>query len=127
MREWLTVITENAVLWIDAVALIVIVGGTLQAIVGMLRVTLMPATAHQRREVWMHYARWLIAGLTFQLAADIIETSITTDWEAIARVAAIAVIRTFLNFFLEKDLEASAEPAEKRGAEADSRVAAEAS
>ena len=48
-------------------------------------------------------ARWLIAGLTFQLAADIIETSITTDWEAIARVAAIAVIRTFLNYFLERD------------------------
>jgi uncharacterized membrane protein len=103
MREWLTVITENAVLWIDAVALVVIVGGTLQAIVGMLRVTFTPASAHERREVWMHYARWLIAGLTFQLAADIIETSITTDWEAIARVAAIAVIRTFLNYFLERD------------------------
>jgi uncharacterized membrane protein len=103
MREWLTVITENAVLWIDAVALVVIVGGTLQAIVGMLRVTFTPASAHERREVWMQYARWLIAGLTFQLAADIIETSITTDWEAIARVAAIAVIRTFLNYFLERD------------------------
>ena len=103
MREWLTVITENSVLWIDAVALIVIVGGTLQALIGMLRVTFTPATAHQRREVWMHYARWLIAGLTFQLAADIIETSITTDWEAIARVGAIALIRTFLNYFLEKD------------------------
>jgi uncharacterized membrane protein len=103
MRAWLTVVTEQAVLWIDAVALVVIVGGTIQAIVGMLRVTLGPATPHQRREVWLHYARWLIAGLTFQLAADIISTSITTDWEAIARVAAIAVIRTFLNYFLEKD------------------------
>jgi uncharacterized membrane protein len=51
----------------------------------------------------MQYARWLIAGLTFQLAADIIETSISTDWEAIARVAAVAVVRTFLNYFLEKD------------------------
>jgi len=38
------------------------------------------------------------------LAADIIETSITTDWEAIGRVAAIAVIRTFLNYFLEREL-----------------------
>ena len=53
--------------------------------------------------MWGRYARWLIAGLTFQLAADIIETSVTTSWEAIARVAAIAVIRTFLNFFLERD------------------------
>jgi uncharacterized membrane protein len=46
----------------------------------------------------------LVAGLTFQLASDIIETSITTGWEAVARLGAIAVIRTFLNFFLERDL-----------------------
>jgi uncharacterized membrane protein len=103
MRDVLLVLTEQAVLWIDVVALVVIVGGTVQAIVGMIRVTFSRATAHARREVWLHYARWLIAGLTFQLAADIIETSITADWEAIARVAAIAVIRTFMSYFLEKD------------------------
>ena len=103
VREWLYVITEQAVLWIDAVALIVIVGATIQAVVGMVRVTITNAGAHQKREVWLHYARWLIAGLTFQLAADIVETSITMEWEAIARVAAIAAIRTFLDYFLEKD------------------------
>jgi hypothetical protein len=26
--------------------------------------------------LWLHYAGWLVAGLTFQLAADIIETAI---------------------------------------------------
>jgi uncharacterized membrane protein len=55
--------------------------------------------------VWLRYARWLVAGLTFQLAADIIETSITTGWESVARLAAIALIRTMLNYFLEMDLE----------------------
>ncbi len=103
MRDWLFVITEQAVLWIDAVALVVIVAATLQALVSVLRSLVKSTLERDRREVWMRYARWLIAGLTFQLAADIIETSITTDWEAIARVAAIAVIRTFLNYFLEKD------------------------
>ena len=103
LREWLTLFTEQAVLWIDVVALVVIVAATIQALIGMLRVTFTPATFHQKRVVWLRYARWLIVGLTFQLAADIVETSITTDWEAIARVAAIAVIRTFLNYFLEKD------------------------
>jgi uncharacterized membrane protein len=103
MRELLLLVTEQAVLWIDAVALVVIVFATLQAVVGMLRVSFTRATAHEKRDVWLHYARWLIAGLTFQLAADIVETSISTDWEAIARVAAVALIRTFLNFFLEKD------------------------
>jgi uncharacterized membrane protein len=103
MREYLAILTEQAVLWIDVVALLVILGGTVQAIIGMAKVTVTGAPAPARRAVWLHYARWLIAGLTFQLAADIIETSITSDWEAIARVAAIAVIRTFMSYFLEKD------------------------
>jgi uncharacterized membrane protein len=46
----------------------------------------------------------LVAGLTFQLAADIIETSITPEWDDIGRLAVIAILRTFLNFFLERDL-----------------------
>ena len=103
MREWLFQWTEYAVLLIDAVALAVIVGATVQAVVGMVRLLAAHSTEAGRRDVWTRYARWLIAGLTFQLAADIVETSITTDWEAIARVAAIAVIRTFLNYFLERD------------------------
>jgi hypothetical protein len=45
-----------------------------------------------------------VAGLTFQLAADIIETSIAPTWDDIGRLGVIAVIRTFLNYFLERDL-----------------------
>jgi uncharacterized membrane protein len=103
VREWLALATEQAIVWIDALVLVVIVGATIQAVIGMVRVIVTKASAHRKREVWLHYARWLIAGLTLQLAADIIETSVTADWEAIARVAAIAVIRTFLSYFLEKD------------------------
>ena len=42
-----------------------------------------------------------MAGLTFQLAADIVHTTVTPGWDEIGRVAAIAVIRTFLTFFLD--------------------------
>ena len=52
--------------------------------------------------------------LRSQLAADILETSITTSWEAIGRIAAIAVIRTFLNYFLERDLAEGRELQSKR-------------
>jgi hypothetical protein len=44
---------------------------------------------------------WAGSPSSFQLAADIIETSITTQWEAVGR---LAVIRTFLNYFLDRDL-----------------------
>jgi len=104
MQEWLIFFSEQAIVVIDAFALVVIVFGTLQAAVAVVRGVFSPVDGAQRRAIWLHYARWLIAGLTFQLAADIIETAITTDWEAIARVGAIAVIRTFLNYFLERDL-----------------------
>jgi uncharacterized membrane protein len=50
------------------------------------------------------YARWLVAGLSFQLAADILATSIAPSWDELVRLATVAVIRTFLNYFLEKDL-----------------------
>ena len=55
---------------------------------------------------YVQYARWLVAGLTFQLAADIIETAFAPSWDEIGRLAAISVIRTFVNFFLERDLAA---------------------
>ncbi|MBA2963788.1 MULTISPECIES: DUF1622 domain-containing protein [Ramlibacter] len=103
MREWLVSLTEAAIVLIDGIALLVILFGTLQAVVTGLGVVAKP-DGHLRRDVWLRYARWLVAGLTFQLAADIVETAITEDWESIARLAAIAVIRTFLNYFLERDL-----------------------
>jgi uncharacterized membrane protein len=100
----LAAVTELAVVIIDGLALIIVVVGTLEAFVSGLRLVLGSRSGHQRRDVWLRYGRWLVAGLTFQLAADIIESSITTGWEALGRLAAIAVIRTFLNYFLERDL-----------------------
>ena len=104
MKEWLVLVTEYAIVVIDAMALLVIVVGTAEAFIGGLRLFFSSSSGHERRDVWLRYGRWLVAGLTFQLAADIIETSISTSWEAIGRLAAIAVIRTFLNYFLERDL-----------------------
>ena len=105
MKEWLTIATENAVVLIDALALVVIAIGTVEAFVFGVWATLHRPDGHRRRDVWLRYARWLVAGLTFQLAADILETSITTSWDAVGRIAAIAVIRTFLNYCLDRDLD----------------------
>ena len=104
MKEWLIFATEKAVIAIDAFGLIVIVIGAIEGFIRALRAMFSSPTGHERRDIWLRFGRWLIAGLTFQLAADIIETSITTSWQAVARLGAIAVIRTFLNYFLERDL-----------------------
>lgn len=104
MKEWLVVVSEHAIVVINAMALVVIVIGTIEAFFSGLASMLRSRTSHEKRDIWLRFGRWLVAGLTFQLAADIVETSITTDWTAIGRIAAIAAIRTFLNYFLERDL-----------------------
>lgn len=104
MREWLVLVTEQAVVVIDAMAMVIILIGTVQAFITGLKLMASPDTGHEQRQVWLRYGRWLVAGLTFQLAADVIETSIRTGWEAIGQLGAVAIIRTFLNYFLERDL-----------------------
>ena len=47
---------------------------------------------------------WLVLALEFALGADIVRTAISPTWNEIGQLAAIGFIRTFLNFFLEKDL-----------------------
>jgi len=104
MREWLVEATEFSIVVIDWIAFLVIVVGTVDVVVRALRTEIGGASREERRAVWLRYARFLVMALTFQLAADIIETSISTSWEAIGRLGAIAVIRTFLEFFLERDV-----------------------
>lgn len=126
-REWLFRTTEYVVLFIDVIALLIVIVAVVEAAIGAVRLMLSGADAHLRRDVWLKFARWLVAALTFQLAADIVETSITDDWMSMGRIAVVAVIRTFLNYFLERDLkEVRAEQREtEERAAAEARAAAE--
>lgn len=51
---------------------------------------------------------WLALGLEFQLGADILGTTIAPSFRSLGRLGAIAIIRTFLNYFLNKELTAEA-------------------
>ncbi|WP_019504189.1 DUF1622 domain-containing protein [Pleurocapsa sp. PCC 7319] len=46
----------------------------------------------------------LALSLEFLLAADIAATAVSPSWDAVGKLAAITAIRTFLNFFLEKEV-----------------------
>lgn len=50
-------------------------------------------------------ARHLAVALELQLAADVVSTAMAPTWGDIGRMAAIAVVRTLLNFFLNRELE----------------------
>lgn len=105
MAEWLRIATEVIASIIDVLALAAIAIGTVEVVVRAVGVMFSAhATNHDKRQVWLLYARWLVIALTFQLAADIIETAVAPSWDDIGKLAAIAAVRTFLNFFLERDL-----------------------
>ena len=95
--EWLRLAVET-------LGALVIAVGVLLAVVGLLRHAL-----HERGRsftpIRLAFARYLTLALELQLAADILSTSVAPTWERIGKLAAIAVIRTALNYFLSKEIE----------------------
>ncbi|MBX9748359.1 MAG: DUF1622 domain-containing protein [Roseococcus sp.] len=93
-----------AALWlklgIEAVSIAIILVAMLMAM-GQLSLQLIGRVT---ADVRMGLARGLSLALEFQLAADIVGTAISPDWNQIGKLAAVAAIRTFLNFFLQREL-----------------------
>ena len=80
----------------------------MEALVKVLLVMAKPGASHgMRKAIWRRFGVWLLLGLEFALAADIITSVISPSWQDIGELGAIAVIRTFLNYFLERDLESA--------------------
>ena len=84
---------------IEAIAISIVVFSTIRTVPKFIR-------TYRKRdsEVFYHEIRLdlglsLALSLEFLLAADIVGTAVTPSWEAIGLLAAIAAIRTFLNYF----------------------------
>jgi uncharacterized membrane protein len=75
-------------------------------------------------EVRLSLGRWLALGLEFALAADILRTAVAPAWRDIGQLAAIAVLRTGLNYSLEREI--SREGSDRRNNRAPHRHEADA-
>lgn len=58
-----------------------------------------------KEEVRLRLGRWLALALEFELAADILRTAIAPTWNEIGQLAAIVVLRTALNYFLQQEID----------------------
>ncbi|MCI0661147.1 MAG: DUF1622 domain-containing protein [Acidobacteria bacterium] len=93
-------------LGVELLAVIVIAIGAIEAIVGVVKQRGNPLRPFAgKKEVFIRFGSWLLLGLEFALAADIVRSAISPTWTQIGQLAAIAGIRTFLNYFLERDVE----------------------
>jgi uncharacterized membrane protein len=101
--ETLLVATAHGVEQVlDLLAIAVVAVGAIEAFVDICRWP--RSDSSYARRTWLRFAHWLIAALTFELAADIVATTIAPSWDDLGKLASIAVIRTFLTFFLDRDL-----------------------
>lgn len=62
----------------------------------------------QTENIRLRLGRWLALALEFELGADILRTAIAPTWAEIGQLAAIATIRTLLNYFLQKEIDRAA-------------------
>ncbi len=94
--EWLR-------LGVEIIGAAVIGVGVVVAAVGSVKVMLGQDGGSFHR-VRLTLARYLSLGLEFQLGADILATAVAPGWEQIGKLAAIALIRTGLNYFLMQEM-----------------------
>ncbi len=68
-----------------------------------------PDQAHEaKEEVRLRLGRWLALALEFELGADILRTAVAPTWSELGQLAAIAAIRTALNYFLQQEIDKAA-------------------
>ena len=116
MEELIKQLAEYVAVSIEAVGILVIAVGTIEALAAVVRALIGSAwSVLARREAWMKYMHWLAAGLTFQLAGDIVHSAVAPTWDDVGRLAAIAAIRTFLTYFLDRDMESLRKRLEAEG------------
>jgi len=85
-----------------AIGLVAVLSGTRK-----LRLRQIPPHLLQRGPVTMArvtFGSWVALALEFQLGADVVLTTISREPNALIQLAAVALIRTFLNFFLALEL-----------------------
>jgi uncharacterized membrane protein len=109
MESRLAEIVEYIAIAIEVMAILMVAFASVAAFVSVVRIAFGHGSEDDGRETYVRYLRWLIGGLTFQLAADIVHTSIAPTWERLVEVGAIALIRTFLSYFAARDVREATE------------------
>lgn len=121
-EEWLKAAVMLLVRLVETAGALIIFVGTVIAFVRFIRAALIRRNdPHHFVSVRLGLGRYLALGLEFQLASDVLKTAVSPTLTEIGQLAAIAAIRTALNFFLAKEIKAEQALLEQRIGQAPSR------
>ena len=111
MEEYLKSATLFLSSLAEAAAAVIVAIAVVEAVLGALYLFLParwrnPDKHHlaEKEDVRLRLGRWLAVALEFLLAADILRTAVAPSWDEIGKLAAIAALRTLLNYFLQQEI-----------------------
>jgi len=105
LEEGIHQIADYVALGVDVIMVLIVAVGSVRAIIAVVScVSKGKGLAPGIREIWLHYAAWILLALEFALAADLIDTVIAPSWEDIGQLGSIAAIRIALGYFLGRDI-----------------------
>jgi uncharacterized membrane protein len=91
---------------VESAAAIVIFFGALTGFIRFFVSTLRTRGPAMFNPIRLDVSRYLALGLELQLASDLLRTAVTPTFDEIGKMAAVAAIRTALNFFLQREIRA---------------------
>ncbi|MBD0276485.1 MAG: DUF1622 domain-containing protein [Bacteroidota bacterium] len=95
----ITLYTSHAV---EILAAVIIAAALLQALFHYIKIV--NHNAERKEALRVQFGSSVAVALELLLGADVLATAVAPSWDDIGKLAAIAVLRTALNYFLEREL-----------------------
>jgi uncharacterized membrane protein len=100
LAKHITIYTSRTVEILAAIIIGIAVFKTLYHYVSLI---VKPST-FTKEEIRLQFGTSVAVSLELLLGADVLATAVAPSWDDIGKLTAIAVIRTLLNYFLEREL-----------------------
>lgn len=101
LAKHITIYTSHAV---EILAAIIIAIAVIRTLYNYLSLVKSAASAITKEEIRVQFGSSVAVSLELLLGADVLATAVAPSWDDIGKLAAIAIIRTLLNYFLEREL-----------------------
>ena len=108
LAEPLRLVAQSIATLVEGIGVLIVAVAVVLATVHFLNGLLARRRTLPSDSVRLALGRSLALSLEFLLGADILRTAVEPSWEEIGRLAAIATIRTALNYFLQREIAAEA-------------------
>jgi len=90
---------------VEAISILCIILGLLQTARMAVFSRNLGQTPFSFKHLRLQFGMWLQLALEFQLGSDILATTVAPTFESLYKLAITAVIRTFLNYFLNREFD----------------------